>query len=323
MTKPAPLKRLAILDDYQGVALAMGPWRDLPPGLEVTVFRDTITDQDALAARLAPFDAILLMRERTPFRRALIERLPNLRLLITTGPRNRSVDDAACAERGIVFCGTQNAGDPTVDLTWGLILSLARDIPRQQESLRAGRWQTHVGMGLEGKTLGVIGLGKLGGRVATVGKAFGMNVLAWSTNLKPERAAELGVTAVDKQTLLREADVVTLHLVLSDRSRNTIGADDLALMKRTAFLVNTSRGPLVNQDALIAALNAGGIAGAGLDVFDIEPLPAGHPILAAPNTVLTPHLGYVTEQNYRTYYKDAVAIIEAYLAGAPIRVIRS
>jgi len=323
MTTPAPLKRLAILDDYQGVALSMGPWQDLPPSLEITVFRDTITDREALVQRLAPFDAILMMRERTPFPRALIERLPNLRLLMTTGPRNRSVDDAACADKGIVFCGTQNHGDPTVDITWGLILNLARDLPRQQESLRAGTWQTHVGMGLEGRTLGVIGLGKLGGKVATVGKAFGMRVLAWSTNLKPERAAEVGVTAVDKQTLMREADVVTLHLILSDRSRNTIGAEDLALMKRTAFIVNTSRGPLINQDALIAALKAGGIAGAGLDVFDTEPLPAGHPILAAPNTMLTPHLGYVSEQNYRTYYRCTVEAIHAYLKGAPLRVIRS
>lgn len=320
-TTPAPLTRLAILDDYQGVALAMGPWDGLPPGIEVTVFRDTITDREALVARLAPFDAILLMRERTPFPRALIERLPKLRLLMTTGPRNRSVDDAACRDRGITFCGTANHGDPTVDLTWGLILSLARDIPRQQASLRAGAWQTHVGLGLEGRTLGVIGLGKLGGRVATVGKAFGMNVLAWSPNLKPERAAEIGATMVDKATLLREADVVTLHLVLSDRSRDTIAAGDLALMKRTAFLVNTSRGPLVNQPALIAALKEGRIAGAGLDVFDIEPLPPGHPILEAPNTVLTPHLGYVTEQNYRTYYACAVEAIHGYLKGAPVRVI--
>ena len=322
MTTPAPLTRLAILDDYQGVALTLGPWQGLPPGLEITVFRDTITDQDALAARLAPFDAILLMRERTPVNRALIERLPKLRLLMTTGPRNRSVDDAACADRGIVFCGTQNHGDPTVDLTWGLILSLARDIPRQQESLRAGTWQTHVGLGLEGRTLGVIGLGKLGGRVATVGRAFGMKVLAWSPNLKPERAAEIGAIAVDKATLLGEADIVTLHLVLSDRSRNTVGEDDIALMKKSAYLVNTSRGPLVNQEALIAALQEGRLAGAGLDVFDIEPMPLGHPILSAPNTVLTPHLGYVTEQNYRTYYQGTVEAIDAYLAGTPIRVIK-
>ena len=320
---PAALKRLAILDDYQGVAQSMGPWDRLPPGMEVTVFRDTITDQAALVARLLPFDSILMMRERTPFPRALIERLPNLKLLITTGARNRSVDDVACAERGIVFCGTPSHGDPTADLTWGLILSLVRDIPRQQDALRAGRWQTHVGLGLEGKTLGVIGLGKLGARVAKVGQALGMNVIAWSTNLAEARAAEIGARRVDKATLLREADVVTLHLVLSDRSRDTIAAGDLALMKPTAYLVNTSRGPLINQAALIAALKEGRIAGAGLDVFDIEPLPAGHPILDAPNTVLTPHLGYVSVQNYRMYYEATVEAIAAYQKGAPIRVITS
>ncbi|MFM7304004.1 MAG: D-2-hydroxyacid dehydrogenase family protein, partial [Alphaproteobacteria bacterium] len=231
----APLKRLAILDDYQGVALSLGPWEKLPKGLEITVFRDTITDHAALVERLKPFDAILAMRERTPFPRKLIEALPNLRLIITTGGRNRSIDAAACAEGGVVFCGTGTSGDPTADLTWGLILSLVRDIPRQQEALRAGRWQTHVGLGLEGKTLGVIGLGKLGGRVAKIGQAFGMKVLAWSSNLTDERAAEIGATRVDKATLLREADVVTLHLVLSDRSRNTITAPDLALMKPTSF----------------------------------------------------------------------------------------
>jgi phosphoglycerate dehydrogenase-like enzyme len=263
-----------------------------------------------------------MMRERTPFPHALIERLPKLRLLMTTGARNRSVDDAACAERGITFCGTGGFGDPTADLTWGLILSLMRDIPNQQAALRAGRWQTRVGFGLEGRTLGVIGLGKLGARVAKIGHAFGMRVLAWSTNLTETRAAEVGATRVDKATLLREADVVTLHLVLSDRSRDTIGADDFALMKRAAVIVNTSRGPLINQDALIAVLNQGAIAGAGLDVFDIEPLPADHPILAAPYTVLTPHLGYVTEENYRIYFRDAVAVINAYAQGAPIRVIK-
>jgi phosphoglycerate dehydrogenase-like enzyme len=318
----APLKRFAILDDYQGVALSLGRWDKLPKGVEITVFRDTITDHAALVERLKPFDAILAMRERTPFPRALIEALPNLRLIITTGGRNRSIDAAACAERGVVFCGTGTSGDPTADLTWGLILSLVRDIPRQQEALRAGRWQTHIGLGLEGKTLGVIGLGKLGGRVAKIGQAFGMKVLAWSTNLTEERAAEIGATRVDKATLLREADVVTLHLILSERSRNTITAPDLALMKQSAFIVNTSRGPLIEQAALIAALQEGRIAGAGLDVFDIEPMPADHPILSAPNTVLTPHLGYVTEQNYRTYYEVAVAATNAFLAGAPIGVIK-
>lgn len=317
---PAPITRLAILDDYQGVAMSMGPW-DRLKGVEVTVFRDTLTDAGALAARLAPFDAILAMRERTPFPRALIERLPKLRLLITTAARNRSIDAAACAERGIVFCGTPSHGDPTVDITWGLIIGLMRDLPAQERALREGRWQTSVGWALEGRTLGVVGLGKLGGRVAKVAQAFGMKVIAWSQNLTEARAAEVGATRVDKAALFEQADVVTLHLILSDRSRGIVGAADLARMKRTAFVVNTSRGPLIDQDALIAALKDGRIAGAGIDVFDIEPLPAGHPILSAPNTLLTPHLGYVSQQNYRAYYQGCVEAIEAFDAGAPVRVI--
>lgn len=317
---PAPIKRLAILDDYQGVAMGMAPWETLA-GVEVTVFRDTITDPAALVQRLTPFDAILAMRERTPFPRALIERLPNLRLLITTAARNRSIDAAACAEKGIVFCGTPSFGDPTTDITWGLILNLMRDLPAQQASLRAGGWQTSVGWGTEGRTLGVVGLGKLGARAAKVGLALGMKVIAWSTNLTEERAAEVGVTRVDKATLLSTADVVTLHLILSDRSRGIIGAADLALMKPTAFIVNTSRGPLIDQDALIAALKAGTIAGAGIDVYDTEPLPPGHPMLSAPNTMLTPHLGYVTQQNYRKYYEGAIEAVAAFNAGAPVRVI--
>jgi phosphoglycerate dehydrogenase-like enzyme len=317
---PAPLKRLAILDDYQGVAMSLGPWERLK-GLEITVFRDTITDREALIRRLEPFDAILAMRERTPFPRALIERLPNLRLLVTTGARNRSIDAAACAERGIVLCGTPSYGDPTVDITWGLIIGLMRDLPRQEQALRAGRWQTSVGVGLEGRTLGVVGLGKLGGRVARVAQAFGMKVIAWSQNLTPERATEVGATRVDKATLFAEADVVTLHLILSERSRGIVGAEDLGRMKPTAYIVNTSRGPLIDQEALIAALHSGRIAGAGIDVFDTEPLPKDHPLLAAPNTILTPHLGYVTQQNYRAYYEGCVEAIEAFNAGAPVRVI--
>jgi phosphoglycerate dehydrogenase-like enzyme len=317
---PDAIKRLAILDDYQGVAMSMGSWEKLA-GVEITVFRDTITDHAALVQRLAPFDAILAMRERTPFPRALIESLPNLRLLITTAARNRSIDAAACAERGVVFCGTGSSGDPTTDITWGLILNLMRDLPAQQAALRAGQWQTSVGWGTEGRTLGIIGLGKLGARAAKVGLALGMKVIAWSTNLTDERAAEVGVTRVDKATLLSTADVITMHLVLSDRSRGIIGAADLAQMKPTAYIVNTSRGPLIDQDALIAALKAGTIAGAGIDVFDIEPLPQDHPILSAPNTVLTPHLGYVTQQNYRAYYEGTVEAIAAFNAGAPVKVI--
>lgn len=313
-------RRLAILDDYQRVALSIGPW-DRLKGIEITPFHDTLTDPDALARRLEPFDAILAMRERTPFPRALIERLPNLRLLITTAARNRSIDAAACAERGITFCGTPSHGDPTTDIAWGLIINLMRDLPAQQASLRAGQWQSGLGTGLEGQTLGVVGLGKLGARTARVGLAFGMKVIAWSQNLTEERAAEIGVRRVAKDQLFAEADVVSLHLILSDRSRGIVGAAELARMKPTAYIVNTSRGPLIDQPALIAALKEGRIAGAGIDVFDTEPLPPDHPILAAPNTMLTPHLGYVSRQNYTAYFNGAVEAIEAFDAGAPIRVI--
>jgi phosphoglycerate dehydrogenase-like enzyme len=317
------LKRLAILDDYQGVTLRLGPWDRLPEGLEIHVFRDTVTDPAALVARLAPFDVILAMRERTPFPRSLVEQLPNLRLLITTGARNRSIDLEACAERGLTVCGTPSFAHPTVDLTWGLILSLMRRIPEQEAALREGRWQVALGNTLEGKTLGCVGLGNLGSRVAKVGAAFGMKVTAWSQNLTPERAASAGAEAVSKERLLAEADVVTLHLILSERSRGIIGAGDLARMKPSTVIVNTSRGPLIDQAALIAALKAGRIAGAGIDVYDQEPLPKDHPILSAPNTVLTPHLGYVTEENYRAYFQGAVEAVEGYLAGKPVRELRA
>jgi len=314
------LQRLAILDDYQDVTLKLGPW-DRLPGLEKTVFRDTIADREALVARLMPFDAILAMRERTPFPRALIERLPNLKLLMTTGERNRGIDAEACAERGIIFSGTPSFGAPTVDLTWGLILSLARRIPEQVNALHAGQWQTKIGLGLEGRTLGVVGLGKLGSKVAKVGQALGMKVIAWSTNLTAEAAAAVGAARVEKHELFAQADVVSLHLILSDRSRGIVGAAELAAMKPGAMLVNTSRGPLVDQPALLKALHAGRIQ-AGIDVYDIEPLPSDHPLLKAANTVLTPHLGYVTEENYRAYFAGAVEAIEAFQAGNPIRVIK-
>ena len=317
------LNRLAILDDFQGVARALGPWDRLPASLRVEVFRDTLADPDALAERLAPFDALVMMRERTPFPGALVERLPNLRLLVTTGMRNRSIDLAACADRGVTVCGTPGFGNPTVDLTWGLILSLVRRIPEQERALREGRWQVALGNGLEGKTLGVLGLGNLGARVARVGAAFGMRVVAWSPNLTDERAAAVGAARVDKAALMAEADVLTLHVVLSERSRGIVGADDIARMKRGACIVNTSRGPLIDQGALIAALREGRIAGAGLDVYDREPLPPDHPLLSAPNTVLTPHLGYVTEENYRVYFQGAVEAVEGYLKGSPVRVLRA
>jgi phosphoglycerate dehydrogenase-like enzyme len=315
----AALERLAILDDYQGVARGMGPWDRLPHSLSVDVFRDTLTETEALAARLGPFDAILAMRERTAFPAALLARLPKLKLLITTGERNRSIDVAAARAQGVTVCGTPSAGAPTVDITWGLILNLLRDIPRQQESLRAGTWQTSVGTSAEGLTLGVVGLGKLGTRVARVGQAFGMKVIAWSQNLTAEAAAAAGAERVAKEELFARADVVSLHLILSERSRGIVGAAELGRMKPTAAIVNTSRGPLIDRDALVAALKEGRIAGAGLDVFEEEPLPADNPILSCPNTVLTPHLGYVSTQNYRAYFAGAVEAVEAYLAGKPIR----
>jgi phosphoglycerate dehydrogenase-like enzyme len=311
------LKRLAILDDYQGVVLSMGPWSRLQ-GLEIEVFRDTLNDRDALVQRLLPFDAILGMRERTPFPAALLERLPNLKLLISTGERNRGFDVAAAQARGITVCGTPSVGAPTVDITWGLILNLLRDIPAQQESLRAGRWQTSVGTAAGGLTLGVVGLGKLGSAVAKVGAAFGMKVIAWSQNLTAEKAAAAGAELVTKEELFARADVVTLHLILSDRSRGVVGAAEIARMKKGAILVNTSRGPLIDQAPLLAALHEGRIR-AGLDVYEQEPLPANHPLLAAPGTLLTPHLGYVSTQNYAAYFQGAVEAIEAYLAGKPIR----
>ncbi|MBL6454313.1 D-2-hydroxyacid dehydrogenase family protein [Belnapia sp. T6] len=321
------MTRLAILDDYQGVALTRGPWDRLPESLTIEVFRDTVTDPEALVARLAPFDAILMMRERTPFPRNLLERLPNLRLLITTGARNRSIDLEAAAARGVTVCGTPSFGNPTVDLTWGLILSLMRRIPEQQASLRAGGWQIapggSVGTTLEGRVLGLVGLGNLGSRVAKVGATFGMQIIAWSQNLTAERAEAAGARLVSKEQLMAEADVISLHLILSDRSRGIIGAEDLGRMKRSAVIVNTSRGPLIDQPALIAALTEGWIAGAGIDVFDQEPLPPGHPLLAAPNTVLTPHLGYVTEENYAQYFLGAVEAMEGFLAGKPIRELRA
>jgi phosphoglycerate dehydrogenase-like enzyme len=322
----AKLTRLAILDDFQGVALEMGPWDRLPADLKIEAFQDAVKDQDALVARLLPFDAILGIRERTPFPAALLKRLPNLKLLMTTGERNRAFDVAAANALGITTCGTGSSGAPTVDITWGLIISLLRDLPAQTASLRAGTWQAKgqpnsVGTAAEGLTLGVLGLGKLGSRVAKVGQALGMKVIAWSQNLTAEAAEKVGATRVEKDELFAQADVVTLHMILSDRSRGIVGAKELGLMKPGAIIVNTSRGPLIDQDALIAALTEKRIGGAGLDVFEEEPMPLTHPLLACPNTVLTPHLGYVSRQNFAAYFQGGVEAVEAYLADKPIRVL--
>jgi len=316
------VSRVAILDDYQGVALRMADWGSLPAGVEVVAFRDHLADPDALAARLKDFDVVVAMRERTPFSRALLARLDRLRLLVTTGMRNAAIDLEAATERGVLVCGTAGLPYPTAELAWGLILALARRIPLEDRATRDGGWQTSVGVGLNGKTLGVLGLGTLGSRVARMGRAFEMTVLAWSQNLTAERAAEVGATRVERDELLARADVVTIHLVLSDRTQGLLGARELSLMKSSAYLVNTSRGPIVDARALVRALERGTIAGAGLDVFDEEPLPPDHPFRRLPNTVITPHLGYVTEETYRVFYGQAVEDVAAFLRGAPVRVLR-
>jgi phosphoglycerate dehydrogenase-like enzyme len=313
--------RVAILDDYQGVALRMADWSSLPGGTEVEVFRDHLPDLGAVAARLADFEVVVAMRERTPFPRVLLERLPRLRLLVTTGMRNAAIDLPAAGERGIVVCGTAGLPYPTAELAWGLILSLVRRIPVEDRATREGRWQVSLGLGLNGKTLGVVGLGTLGARVARVGRAFEMQVLAWSQNLTPDRAAAVGASLVARDELLARSDVVSIHLVLSERTRGLIGARELALMKPSAYLVNTSRGPLVDEKALVQVLRDGAIAGAGLDVFDEEPLALDHPLRHLPNTVITPHLGYVTEETYRVFYTEALEDTQAYLRGEPIRVL--
>jgi phosphoglycerate dehydrogenase-like enzyme len=317
------MARVALLDDYQGVALSMADWKSVPAGTEVVAFKDHLADEAALAARLADFDIVMALRERTPFTRSLLERLPKLKLLITAGMRNASIDMKAAAERGVVVCGTAGLPYPTAELAWGLILALARRIPAEDRATREGQWQTTVGLGLNGKTLGVLGLGTLGSRAAKVGLAFEMKVLAWSQNLTAERAAEVGAMLTPKDELLAHSDFVSIHLVLGDRSRGLIGERELGLMKRSAYLVNTSRGPIVDEAALIRALQDGTIAGAGLDVFDVEPLPLDHPFRRLPNTVISPHLGYVTEETYRVFYGQVLEDVTAFLGGAPVRVLRA
>ncbi len=311
--------RIAVLDDYQRVAADHADWDALPG--EVTFFHDHVTDRDALVRRLRPFTIVAAMRERTPFDAALLARLPDLACLVTTGRRNAAIDVEAAARHGITVCGTQSPGHATAELTFALILGLARGLHEEVASVRAGGWQVGVGRDLAGATLGVVGLGRLGARVAAMGQAFGMEVVAWSQNLTDARAAEVGVRRVSRDELLAAADVVTVHVRLSDRTTGLLGAGELARMKPDAFLVNTSRGPVVDTDALVAALRAGRLAGAAVDVFDTEPLPAGSPLRSAPRLLATPHIGYVTRETYEVFYRQTVQAIEAYLAGAPIRVI--
>jgi phosphoglycerate dehydrogenase-like enzyme len=318
------LHRCAILDDYQNVALGLADWASLEGEVELTVFNAPLGGPQEIARALQGFDMVVLMRERTAFPRRLIEALPDLKLLISTGKRNWMLDVEAARERGIVACSTETTGNPTTAVAIALMLELTRRIGYESERLKHGApWQSTLGVDIEGKTLGLIGLGRLGQKVAKIARALDMKVIAWSQNLTAERCAAAGVErAPAKEALLREADIVSLHVVLSERTRGLIGQAEFALMKPTAYLINTARGPIVEEAALIAALRSKRIAGAGLDVYDIEPLPADHPLRALDNVVLSPHLGYVTAENFRTCYAGVVEDIRAYLDGKPIRLLQ-
>lgn len=314
--------RLAILDDFQNVVRSVADWSVLEDRVEITVFNDHLHELDAVAKRLQPFDIVVCIRERTQFPRALFGKLPNLKLLVTGGMRNLGIDLQAAKERGVVVCGTDSIGHSTAELTWGLILAAVRNIPREVESVRRGGWQVGLGVGLRGKTLGVIGLGRQGIPVAGYGKAFGMKVIAWSQNLTAEKCAEHGIDkAASLDDLLVRSDVVTVHVILSERTRGLIGAAQLARMKPSAFLINTSRGPIVEEKALIDAVEKGTIAGAGLDVFDVEPLPEDHPYRRIDRIVATPHLGYTSKEGYEQFFGLGVEDIDAWLKGKPIRVM--
>lgn len=313
--------RCAILDDYQQAALTMADWSPISDLVEIRSFDQHVDQEDELVKRLSDYEIIVIMRERTPFPASLFARLPKLKLLITSGMRNASIDLAAAASHGVVVCGTGSKSDPPAELTWALILGLARHIVQENNAIRVnGPWQSTIGTDLQGKQLGVLGLGKIGSKVARIGMAFGMTVTAWSQNLTKEQADTVGVRlAASKEELLENSDFVTIHLVLSDRTRGLLGREELQRMRPTAYLINTSRAAIVNQPALIEALQSRWIAGAGIDVFDIEPLPKEDPLRKLPNALATPHLGYVSQGNYHTYYREAVEDIQAFLSGSPIR----
>jgi phosphoglycerate dehydrogenase-like enzyme len=313
--------KIAILDDYQGVALQMADWDSLAPQSQVTVFREHWNEAQVLAERLVNFEAVVAMRERTAFPAQILEGLPGLRLLVTTGMRNAAIDLEAATRLGVLVCGTRGGGPSTAELAWALILSLARHIPQEFESVRGGHWETTIGTDLAGKKLGLLGLGNLGSKMAVIGRAFGMSVIAWSQNLTAERASQFEATLVSKEELFRQADFLSIHLQLSARTRGLVGAAELSLMKESAYLVNTSRGPIIEQRELIRALRSKRIAGAGLDVFDQEPLPADNLWRGLENAILTPHLGYVTRETYQIFYGEAVEDISSYLAGQPVRML--
>jgi phosphoglycerate dehydrogenase-like enzyme len=305
--------KVAILDDYQKVALQLADWSGVSRQAEIIVFNDHLADPSAVVERLRPFEVVCVMRERSPLPREILQQLPNLKLIASTGPRNASIDTRAAADLGITVTATGYDSAPTIEFAWSLILASMRGIDREAASLKSGGWQTGLGSNLRGKTLAVVGLGNIGKEVARIGLAFGMKLIAWSQNLTEAKASAAGATLVDKQTLFREADVVTVHLVLSGRTRGLIGAPEFALMKPTARFVNTSRGPIVDEAALIEVLQARRIAGAAVDVFDAEPLPPDHPFRKLENVLATPHIGYVTEDLYRTFYGDAATNIAKWL----------
>jgi phosphoglycerate dehydrogenase-like enzyme len=317
-----PRSRCAILDDYQDIALKVADWSKVAGDLDIKVFNEHLGEANEVVRALQGFDIICAMRERTAFPRAVIEKLPDLKLLITTGLRNASIDVAAAKERGVVVCGTPSTGSPTSGIAIGLMLELTRHIGYENARMKAGvPWQSTIGLDLDGLTLGVLGLGKLGTRTARIAQAFGMKVIAWSQNLTAETCKEAGVGYVSKEDLLRQADFITIHVILSQRTRGLVGAAELALMKPSAYIINTSRGPIIDEPALLAALRDKKIAGAGLDVFDVEPLPLDHPFRKMDNVVLTPHLGYVAMQNYRAYFGGVVDDIRAFLDGKPVRMM--
>lgn len=307
--------RIAVLDDYQNVALTMADWSRVASKAEITVFTDHVGEPDVVVARLQPFDVVCVMRERTLLSREVLERLPRLKMIASTGPGNASIDMQAAQESNIHVTGTGYRSAPTIELTWALILAAVRNVVGEASSLRSGGWQTSVGQGLSGRVLGVLGLGRIGSEIARIGTMFGMDVIAWSQNLTPQRAREARAAWVSKEELFGRSDVLSIHLVLSDRSRGLVNGADIAAMKPTSWLINTSRGPIIEQDALLAALKSKSIAGAALDVFDVEPLPAGHPLRTLPNVLATPHIGYVTDDLYRTFYSEVVANIAAWLEG--------
>jgi phosphoglycerate dehydrogenase-like enzyme len=305
--------KVAVLDDYPNLAMKMADWSALKDRATITVFNDHLSDVDAVVERLYPFDVLNIMRERTPLSGEVIARLPNLKLIASTGPRNAAIDVAAATRRGIAIAHTGYRSDPTIEFTWALILAIARNLVAENNSFQSGGWQRSIGGDLNGKTLGVLGLGNVGAQVAKVGSAFGMKLIAWSQNMTPERAAAAGAVSVSKDELFRQSDFLTIHVVLSERTRGMVGEAELALMKPTAYLINTSRGPVVTESALIKTLQARKIAGAALDVFDVEPLPSDHPYRSLDNVLGAPHIAYGTEGLYRTFYQDTVDNISAWL----------